>query len=61
MANTLVFLMVKFLRDIIAHFENFIGLFNICEAVDKIHIPLMETFGLFIIKNWSQFFRNEFV
>jgi hypothetical protein len=53
--------MVKFLRDIIAHFENFIGLFNICEAVDKIHIPLMETFGLFIIKNWSQFFRNEFV
>jgi hypothetical protein len=42
----------QMLKDIIVCFENFIRLFNICEAIDKTHIPLANTFGLFFKKNW---------
>jgi hypothetical protein len=43
----------QMLKDIIACFEIFIGLFNICEVIDKTHIPLVDTFGLFKKFVWS--------
>jgi len=46
----------QMLKDIIACFENFIGLFNICEVIDKTHIPLADTFGLFKKFVWFKFF-----
>jgi hypothetical protein len=45
------------LNDIIACFEKFIGLFNICEVIDKTHIPVVDTFGLFLKFVWSFFFK----
>jgi hypothetical protein len=37
----------QMLKDIIVFFEKFIRLFNICEAIDKTHILLVDIFGLF--------------
>jgi hypothetical protein len=43
----------QMLKDIIARFENFIGLFNICETINKTHILLANTFGIFLKFVWS--------
>jgi len=43
----------QMLKDIIVCFEIFIRLFKICETIDKTHIPLVNTFGLFLKKIWS--------
>jgi hypothetical protein len=47
------------LKEIIAHFENFIGILNICGAINRTHIPLVDLPNKKVTFDISDFFNRK--